>query len=49
MRVVGEYRLVLPGGAPLPPEVTAIGRSPVLHLITAEHWYRLPLDKLTRE
>ncbi|MET8837551.1 hypothetical protein ABZV78_27060 [Micromonospora sp. NPDC004540] len=49
MRVVGEYRLVLPGGAPLPPQVTAIGRGPVLHLITAEHWYRLPLGELTRE
>ncbi len=43
MRAAGEYRLVLPDGAPLPDRVTAIGRGSVLHLVTADMWYRLTL------
>ncbi|MFC0505005.1 hypothetical protein [Micromonospora costi] len=45
MQVVGEYRLVLPGGTPLPAEVTAVGRGSVLHVITADRWYQLSLDE----
>ncbi len=43
IRVVGEYRLVLPGAAPLPAQVTAVGRGAVLHVITADSWYQLSL------
>ncbi|MET8093106.1 hypothetical protein [Micromonospora sp. NPDC005220] len=45
MRVIGEYQLVLPDGAPLPPRVTAVGRGPVLHLITADRWYQVNLQE----
>ncbi|RZU76003.1 hypothetical protein EV384_4598 [Micromonospora kangleipakensis] len=44
LRVAGEYRLVLPDGGPLPARVTAVGRGPVLHLVTDEHWYQLHLE-----
>ncbi|OKI45719.1 hypothetical protein [Micromonospora sp. CB01531] len=44
MRVVGEYRLVLPGGGPLPAHVTVIGRGAVLHVVTADYWYQLSVD-----
>lgn len=46
MRVVDEYRLVLPDGAPLPAHPAVIGRAAVLHVLTADHWYRLPLDDI---
>ncbi|MET7706438.1 hypothetical protein [Micromonospora sp. NPDC005413] len=44
LRVADEYGLVLPDGGPLPTRVTAVGRGPVLHLVTNEHWYQLHLD-----
>ncbi|WP_346535516.1 hypothetical protein [Micromonospora sp. DPT] len=47
MRVIGEYRLVLPKGGPLPAHATAIGRGAVLHVVTANYWYQLSLEDVT--
>jgi hypothetical protein len=37
----GEYRIVLPGGQPLPPGTQVIGRGPRLHFLADSDWYQL--------
>ncbi|MEV4481825.1 hypothetical protein [Micromonospora coxensis] len=46
LRITGEYQLVLPDGSPLPARVTAVGRGPVLHLVTDQYWCQLALDNV---
>ncbi len=48
MHVVGDHRLALPDGSPLPTTATAVGRGSDLHLITPDRWYRLALHELQR-
>jgi len=45
----GEYRLVLPGGAPLPPQALVIGRGACLHLLSGDDWYQLAISDLPRQ
>jgi hypothetical protein len=45
--VIGQYRLVLPDGRPLPARTQAFGRGADLHLVAGDDWYRLDLDHLT--
>ncbi|WP_216214882.1 hypothetical protein [Amycolatopsis aidingensis] len=46
VRPVGEYRLTLPGGRPVPAEAEVVGRGRDLHLITEGDWYRIDLDQI---
>lgn len=46
-RSLASTGLMLPAGTPLPAEVTAVGRGPVLHVIAADRWYQVALDELT--
>jgi len=43
----GEYRLVLPGGGPLPPQTLVIGRGPCLHLLSGDSWYQFGFSDLS--
>jgi len=45
--LAGEYRLVLPGGEPLPQETDIIGRGSRLHFLTHDRWYQLDLDDIS--
>jgi hypothetical protein len=42
-RLVGEYRVVLPDGQPIPPQTGAIGRGSRLHFLTGDRWYQLDI------
>ncbi len=44
--LVAEYRVVLPGGQPLPPETGVIGRRACLHVLTGTDWYQLDLGQI---
>lgn len=46
--LTGEYRVVLPGGHPLPPGTQVTGRGPRLHLLTDNSWYQLDLADTPR-
>jgi hypothetical protein len=41
-----EYRVVLPGGAPVPARTQVIGRGPCLHFLTADSWYQLTVTSI---
>jgi hypothetical protein len=45
-RPVGEYRIVLPDGQPLPPGTQAIGRRTRLHFLTSTNWYQLDVSHI---
>ena len=45
-RPAGEYRIVLPGGQPLPPGNEVIGRGHRLHFLTGTDWYQLDADDI---
>ena len=42
-RVTCEYRLTLPDGEPLPPQVRVIGQGPTLHFFIGANWYQLTI------
>ena len=42
-RLAGEYRVVLPGGQPLPPGTQVTGRGPLLHFLADSNWYQLDI------
>lgn len=42
----GEYRVVLPGGEPLPAGTEVSGRGSRLHFLTGTSWYQLGLDDI---
>ena len=42
----GEYRVVLPGGEPLPAGIQVIGRGSRLHFLTGTSWYQLDMDDI---
>jgi hypothetical protein len=42
-QVRGEFRVILPGGAPLPPHAHVIGRGPTLHFFVGTDWYQLTI------
>jgi hypothetical protein len=42
----GEYRVVLPGGDPLPAGIQVIGRGSRLHFFTGTRWYQLEMDDI---
>jgi len=46
LRDAGQYRLVLPGGEPLPNEVRMVGRGSELHVFHGIDWYRLNLTDI---
>lgn len=46
--LAGEYRLVLPGGKPLPRETDIIGRGSRLHFLTDDRWYQLDMGDIPR-
>jgi len=46
VQVTGEYRVVLPGGRPIPARTQVIGRGACLHFLTADSWYRLALTDI---
>jgi len=41
---LGEYRLVLPDGSPIPAAAQVIGRGQELDVINNRDWYRFDLD-----
>jgi hypothetical protein len=41
LQVTGEYRVVLPDGAPIPARTQVIGRGTCLHFLTGTSWYQL--------
>jgi len=45
-RQTGEYRLVLPGGEPLPARAKVIGRGAGLHVLTEDGWYQLAMSDI---
>ena len=45
-QLAGEYRIVLPGGEPLPAGTQVIGRGSRLHFLTGTSWYRLDMDDI---
>ncbi len=45
-RLGGEYRIVLPGGQPLPPGTQVTGRGPRLHFLTDTDWYQLDVGDI---
>jgi hypothetical protein len=45
-QLAGEYRLVLPGGEPLPAGTQVVGRGSRLHFLTETSWYQLDLDDI---
>ncbi|TCP48570.1 hypothetical protein EV191_110130 [Tamaricihabitans halophyticus] len=50
LRVTGEYRLVLPGGEPMPFRAQVIGRGADLHVVlNTGEWLRLGLDEVPAE
>jgi hypothetical protein len=42
----GEYRVVLPGGEPIPAGTQVIGRGSRLHFLTGSSWYQLGMDDI---
>ena len=42
----GQYRVVLPGRAPLPAGTQVIGRGSRLHFLTGTSWYQLDMDDI---
>ncbi|OXM49493.1 hypothetical protein [Amycolatopsis alba] len=49
LHVTGEYRLVQPGGEPLPAGVQVVGRGPDLHILVGDEWLRLGLEDIPLE
>ena len=45
-RLAGEYRVVLPGGQPLPPSTQVTGRGPLLHFLAGSNWYQLDIGDI---
>ncbi len=45
-QLVAEFRIVLPGGQPLPPGTRVTGRGPRLHFLTSTDWYQLDIDQI---
>ena len=45
-RLAGQYRVVLPGGQPLPGNIQVTGRGPRLDLIAGHNWYRFDLSEI---
>ncbi|MGW1994978.1 hypothetical protein [Embleya sp. NPDC001921] len=48
LHITGRFRIVLPDGRPLPARRRTVGRGPDLHVLTADHWYRLGVDDIPR-
>jgi hypothetical protein len=46
---IGEYRLVLPDGSPVPGGARVLGRGTDLHVMFDRDWYRLDLDVILNE
>jgi hypothetical protein len=44
---VGQQRIALPDGRPIPRDATVVGRGPDLHVFAGTAWYRLGIDDLT--
>jgi hypothetical protein len=44
--VTGEYRLVQPGGQPLPATAEVLGRGSDLHILTDDSWLRLDIEDI---
>jgi hypothetical protein len=42
----GQYRVVLPGGEPLPAGTQVLGRGSRLHFLTGTSWYQLDMDDI---
>jgi hypothetical protein len=42
----GEYRIVLPGGEPLPAGAQISGRGSRLHFLTRASWYQPDVDDI---
>ena len=42
----GEYRVVLPGGEPIPAGTQIIGRGSRLHFLTGTSWYQLGIGDI---
>src|ERR1700722_3268553 len=42
----GQYRIVLPGGEPLPPGAQVMGRGSRLHFLTGTSWYQLEVGEI---
>jgi len=42
----GEYRVVFPGGKPLPAGTQVTGRGSRLHFLTDTSWYQLDVDDI---
>ena len=42
----GEYRVVLPGGEPIPAGTQIIGRGSRLHFLTGSSWYQLGIGDI---
>ncbi len=42
----GQYRIVLPGGQPLPPGTQVTGRGFRLHFLTDTDWYQLDVGDI---
>ncbi len=42
----GQYRVVLPGGEPLPAGTQVIGRGSRLHFLTGTSWYQLGMNDI---
>ncbi len=45
-QLTGEYRIVLPGGEPLPAGIEVIGRGSRLHFLTKTSWYQLDMGDI---
>jgi hypothetical protein len=45
-RPAAQYRVVLPGGEPLPAGTQVIGRGSRLHFLTGTSWYQLGMDDI---
>ena len=46
VQVTGEYRVILPGGQPLPAQTQVIGRGACLHFLTTDSWYQLTIPDI---
>ena len=45
-QTAGQYRVVLPGGEPLPAGTQVTGRGSRLHFLTGTSWYQLDMDDI---
>ena len=48
-RPMGEYRITLPTGSPLPSHAQIIGRGPTLHFLTDDYWYQLNIRDIPQQ